>query len=325
MASWMIGVDIGGTKISAALLSLNGKFELQETWPTHAETGSEGVFQQLVAIIRYLLSQAGTETSAIKIIGIACAGLIDARSGIILTSPNLPWTSFPLRQRVEVEIGIPVFVMNDANAAALGEHVYGVGKGMNDLIYITVSTGIGGGLILGGRLYAGFQGLGGEVGHMTIEPGGPLCTCGNRGCWEALSSGWAMAREARYGLAQGIPSPLGEIGKTITAEDVYKAAMEGDGLAQSVIQRAAHYLGVGLANLVNLFNPQLIIIGGGVAKMGQLLLSPAEAEMKQRAFAPSVASVRLCPASLGARAGLYGLLAQYRKGSGEVALGQGQG
>ena len=127
-----------------------------------------------------------------------------------------------------------------------------------------------------------------------------------------------MVREARHGLAQGIPSSLGEKGETITAEDVHKAAREGDGLAQSVIQRAAHYLGVGLANLVNLFNPQLIIIGGGVAKMGQLLLAPAETEMKQRAFASSLASVRLCSASLGVRAGFYGLLAQYHQEGGEV-------
>jgi glucokinase len=202
---------------------------------------------------------------------------------------------------------------NDANLSALGEWRFGGGKGFSDLIYITVSTGIGGGIIAGGKLYRGACGTAGEVGHMTIEVNGPRCNCGNTGCWEALASGTALAREAVRQIREGATTSIielveGDLSK-VDARIVSLAAQQGDEIAKQLVSRLSYYLGVGLANLVNIFNPELILIGGGLVKMGDLLLEPAIKIVKERAFSTSANAVSIKPALLGSDSGVLGAVA----------------
>jgi len=230
---------------------------------------------------------------------------------VITASPNLPgWYDIPLRDIVREKYGVNTFLINDADAAALGEHRFGAGKGVNTLIYLTVSTGIGGGIIIKGKLHTGLHGSAGEIGHMTIDVNGPKCNCGNVGCLETLASGKAMAKEAIRRVSQGEKSSLTEIvgGKieNITAEEVSLAAQGGDSLALEVISKVASYLGVGMVNLVNIFDPEMIIVGGGMTKMGDLLLSPARQVVRERAFTLSAQAVRIVPAKLGDDAGVLG-------------------
>jgi glucokinase len=205
---------------------------------------------------------------------------------------------------------VKTFLVNDASAGALGEHHFGAGRGVNNLVYLTVGTGIGGGIIINGKLYLGQSGSAGELGHMTIDVNGPTCSCGNIGCWEMLASGTAIAREAIRQISQGEESSLSQMAggkiENITAEKVEAAARGGDGLASGVICKAATYLGVGMVNLVNIFNPEMIIVGGGVAQMGDLLLEPARRVVKERAFQLSAQAVRIVPAQLGDNAGVLG-------------------
>jgi glucokinase len=223
------------------------------------------------------------------------------------------WHDVPLRDMVRQRYGIDAFLVNDANAAALGEHRFGAGKGLSSLVMLTLGTGIGGGIIIDSRMYAGACGAAGEVGHMVIDINGPLCGCGRKGCLEAMASGTAVARDTIERLRQGEKSALPEMvrGKLedITAERVGEAARQGDALARDVLFRAGTYLGVGLANLINLFNPEMIVLGGGMANLGDLFLDPARKVAMTQAFPISVRAVRIVTAELGERAGVYGAAA----------------
>ena len=202
---------------------------------------------------------------------------------------------------------------NDANMAALGEHYFGAGRGVRHLIYITMGTGVGGGIILGGKLYGGACGAAGEIGHTTIDVNGPRCNCGNLGCWEVLGSGTALAREARQRMEAGAPTSIleeagGDLSK-VTAQTVSVAAQQGDPLALELVGQVSYYLGVGLVNLVNIFNPELILIGGGLAQMGDMLLQPAREMVRERAFQIAYEAVRIDLAQLGDDAGALGAVA----------------
>ena len=278
---------------------------------TQADEGPQSVINRIFSAIDHLLSLRNIEPAKLDSISIAAAGVIDFDKGVITASPNLPgWYDIPLRGIVREKYGVNTFLINDADAAALGEHRFGAGKGVNTLVYLTVSTGIGGGIIINGKLHTGLHGSAGEIGHMTIDVNGPKCNCGNVGCWETLASGTAMAKEAIRRISQGEKSSLTEIvdGKieNITAEEVSLAAQGGDSLALEVISKVATYLGVGMVNLVNIFDPEMIIVGGGMAKMGDLLLSPARQVVRERAFTLSAQAVRIVPAKLGDDAGVLG-------------------
>ncbi len=307
----VLAVDLGGTKISAAIISDKGQIIAREHCLTLADEGPQSVINRILSAIDGILSLGNVGSSQLVGISIAAAGIIDSSRGLITFSPNLPgWSDVPLRDIVRERYHVDTFLLNDASAAALGEHHLGAGQGVNDLILLTVGTGIGGGIIINGKLYFGTCGSAGEIGHMTIDVNGPECSCGNAGCLEALASGTAIAREAVMRINQGERSALTEIveGKIedITAEKVEVAARRGDSLASEVISKAATYLGVGIANLVNIFNPEMIIVGGGVANMGDLLLDPARHVVKERAFSLPAEAVRIVPAQLGSDAGLLG-------------------
>jgi glucokinase len=302
-----LGVDLGGTKIAAILATSQGKIIAREhrTTPTHEDP--ETVIQSLKRTIYELKEVSDVASSQISGIGIAAAGILDFKAGVVTTSPNLPgWQDIPLREIIQREYGWPTFLENDANAAALGEYYFGAAKGSSNFIYITISTGIGTGIFINGQLYRGVSGAAGEAGHMTIKADGNLCSCGNIGCWESLASGSALAREAVRQIEQGAKTAIQGDLTQITAETVSQAAQQGDRLAQELISHLGYYVGVGIVNLVNIFNPELILIGGGVTEIGELLFQPAVNLVKERAFSLSAKAVRIEKAQLGSDSGTLG-------------------
>jgi len=306
-----LAVDLGGTKIAAALISPDNRVMDKAHSPTLVAEGLQAVVDRIFATIDRLLSQANVDPAGLDGMAVAAAGAIDTGKGLVTSSPNLPgWLDVPLRDMVSQRYRVDSCLLNDANAAALAEHRLGAGRGVANLIYLTVSTGIGGGIIVNGELYSGTSGGAGELGHMTIDAGGPECRCGNRGCLEVFASGKAVAGEAKRRIKQGEQSRLSDIVsgnlEAITAEKIALAARDGDKLALEVIHRAAGYLGVGMVNLVNIFNPEMIIVGGGLSKMGELLLEPAIEMVKKRAFPLSAKAVRIVTAELGDDSGVLG-------------------
>lgn len=313
--SLVVAVDIGGTKIMTAVFSADGQMLAKDVCPTIANDGVDAVIERLKSSIDSLLIRYKLNASRLAGIGIACAGGIDSASGIVVTpSPNLPgWDDLPLRDIIEERFDVRTCVLNDASSAALGEQRSGAGQGMKNVVLVTLGTGIGGGIVIDGHLYLGARGSAGEIGHMTVDEQGPVCGCGNTGCLEVMASGRAVAREAVKRLSQGEKSSLTEMagGKVvdITSEHVAAAAADGDSLALDVLSHAAHYLGVGLVNIVNTFNSEMIILGGGMAELNSLYVEPAKKLVKERAFSISTQKLNIVTARLGNEAGVYGAAA----------------
>lgn len=309
--SFVIGVDLGGTKIYTALANDRGEILAEIKIPTEAGGGVEHVIRRIMRTVEQVEKQSGVNMRPVCL-GIGAPGPADSEKGVVLQAPNLGWRDVPLQQILEKNLQMPVAVGNDANLAALGEHVFGAGKGYADLVYVTVSTGIGGGLLLGGKLYSGITFSAGEFGHMTVDPEGPVCNCGNRGCLEALASGTAMARLAgelvEKGRGRGILQVAG--GKDqITARSVSLAAREGDGDALAILAVAGRWLGIGLANIINLLNPPLVLLGGGAMQAGKPLWEAMEKEIEKRALRAARRGVQIIPAGLGQRSALMGAVA----------------
>jgi glucokinase len=317
----VLAVDIGGTKIMTALFSADGRMLDRDVSPTLAREGLNSVIERLCSAIADLLKRNKLGPSRLGGIGIACAGGIDSGRGVVVTpSPNMPgWADVPLADIVRERFKVSTYVVNDASAAALGEHRFGAGKGVKDLVLLTLGTGIGGGIVADGELYLGAVGGAGEIGHMTIDADGPKCGCGNTGCLEMLASGTAVARDAITRIRKGEKSSLSEMAKgkveSITAKQVGAAARNRDALALEVLSRAAYYLGIGLVNVVNIFNPEVIVLGGGMAELGEMFIGPGRGMVTERAFAVSSGVVRIVTAQLGNEAGVYGAAA--------FALGRG--
>ncbi|MCL4515384.1 MAG: ROK family protein [Firmicutes bacterium] len=311
---YTIGVDLGGTKVATALTDIHGRILQRAEVPTGAQEGAGAVISRIVDSIRAVMNTVvdGRKVSSEEVlgIGIGSPGPLDVKKGIVLYSPNLKWENIPICDPIAAAFGLPTYLDNDASVAAMAESRFGAGKGVPNMIYMTVSTGIGGGMIINGRLYRGSHGNAGEIGHMTIKPDGPRCGCGNFGCLEALASGTAIAREAAEGIRAGVATTLRE--KTngdparVTARLVGEALREGDSFAREVIHQAGNYLGIGLANLVNIFDPEMIVIGGGVSRIGEELFEPARKTMRERALAAVVKDVKIVPALLGGDSGVLG-------------------
>lgn len=302
-----------------ALADRQGALLNRVSYATQAERGREVLLRRIVDAVRHMAAPLGLDE--VMGVGVAAPGPIDPFTGVIYNPPNLPgWEEVPLKSILEAELGTPVFVGNDANLAALGEHEFGAGRGLNHMVYLTVSTGIGGGIIVDGRLLLGARGLAGEAGHMTIDPDGPPCGCGNVGCLEVLASGTAIGRIARERLARGEHSTMLEHAggrlEAVTAETVEAAALAGDAVAKAVMKTAASYLGIGVSNLVNLFNPEAVVLGGGVARAGELLFEPVRREVEHRVMPKLREGLRIVPASLGDDVGLLGAVALVLEGRG---------
>lgn len=305
----IVGVDVGGSKINSILADSQGNIKARDLRDTRAKRGPDAVIERIIESI----SQVATG-SDIAGIGVGAAGACDTVNGVITSSPNLPqWQDIPLRGIVQQEFDCPVYLQNDATLAALGEHHFGGGRDVDHLIYVSVGTGIGGGIIINGKLYCGASGSAGEFGHMTIDVNGPSCPCGNTGCWETLASGTALAREAVKRIRDGQKTNIlkfadGKVEK-VSARRVHLAAQKGDRLANELIAQTGYYLGIGLVNLVDIFNPQLILIGGGLSRMGKLLLGPATSVVRERAFELPAKAVRIEIAHLGVDAEALGAVA----------------
>jgi glucokinase len=311
----VIAIDIGGTKMMTALFDAAGKLIDRDVFPTLAARGFSDVFDRLAQNVQGLLKHNKLGPAQVGAITIAAAGGIDTGRGVVVTpSPHLPdWKELPLAAMFKKRFGIDTWVLNDASAAALGEHRYGVGRGVKHLVLLTLGTGIGGGIIIDGVLYLGAVGGAGELGHMTVEAHGPKCGCGNTGCLEMLVSGSAIERNTLERLRRGEKSSLSDIVKTnnnkISMPDIAAAARSGDKLAQDVIAQAAFYLGVGFVNIINIFNPELIVYGGGMAELGEMLIVPGRKMAAELPFSLNARAVRIVQAQLGNEAGIYGAAA----------------
>jgi glucokinase len=319
----VLGIDIGGSKILTAVVDSKGEMLSSDERITHAIKGSEAVIQSILESAHCALEQAKVAVSELTAIGIGAPGISNPETGILFTSPNLPgWHNIPLKDIMQERLGKKTFLTNDANAAALGEFYFGAARGTRNFTYITLSTGIGGGIIIDGKIYTGAIGTAGEVGHMTIDDNGPICNCGNRGCWEALASGTALTREAKLRIKEGVRTSIleyaeGDVEK-VTAQVIHSAAEQGDNLAKELIARTGYYVGVGLANLINIFNPELIIIGGGLSNIGDMLLQPALKTAGERAYKEAFQAVRFASAELGRNSGVIGAAAFALQGMGKL-------
>jgi glucokinase len=299
------GIDIGGTKIALALASPDGRIIEGTRFPTRVEEGPHRILERAAAGIEAMLSKTGARLTGI---GVGCGGPLDRRHGLILSPPNLPgWDEFPINALLEGRFRVPVLLDNDANAAALGEQRHGAGRGFDDIVYITISTGIGGGVIVRGRLVYGVYDGAGEVGHMTVLPDGPACGCGARGCLEALCSGTSIARRARERLDGGADSSLSSSGRgEVTAQAVAAAALAGDRVASEVWDETIRHLGVGVGNLFNVLAPEAVVIGGGVSAAGEQLFEPLRQEVRRRVRMLPPEKINILQATLGGDSGIHG-------------------
>ncbi len=306
----VIALDLGGTQFRVAPANDKGELLRRRAEPINSPDEPERTLGRMRDVFTELLE--GIDRADVRGMGAAVAGLIEPSSGVLLTSPNLlAWYNTPLKDIWERDLQVPVWVCNDANLAALGERRFGAGKGANDLVYLTVSTGIGGGVVIGGCLLVGSAGFGAELGHMTIDVNGPKCNCGNVGCLEMLASGTAIARFAVDRIAGGDVSTVADLVdgdlSTVTAQIVARAAASGDVLAGEVWNTAGTNLGVGVVSLIHIFNPELVVIGGGCSKAGDLLFGPVRRIVAERTM-PDI-EVSVVPAALGDDSGLLGAVA----------------
>ena len=307
---WYGAVDIGGTKVAVGVADAAGRLVASTSFPTLPERGPEAVLGETASRLRGLALAEGATLAAV---GVGCIGPLDPRSGTLMNPPNFPgWSYVPVKATLERALGAPVTIDNDANVAALAEYRQGAGRGARVMVYATVSTGIGGGLVIDGRLLHGIGGAAGEFGHQTIRPDGPLCGCGNRGCLEAMASGTAIARRAREaaaaGQAQAIVALAGGPGG-ILAEHVAQAARAGDPDAEAIWAAAMDDLAIGLGNVVTTLAPDRLVVGGGVTRSGDLLLGPLRAGLARRVRMVPVNELDIRLAELADEVGLVGAAA----------------
>jgi glucokinase len=311
MSAFAIGIDVGGTKIAAALIDRDGRTIAQRRCPTCAKNGVEAVVEQIVAYINEL---AGESPGPVAGAGVGVAAIVDVRRGLAISGVNLGWADVPVMRMLTERLGDMwqgrLWVERDTNAAALGEYVYGAGRGATDLLYVTVGTGIGAALILDGRLARGAEGGSGNIGHFVLDPQGERCACGKRGCTETMASGPAIAHRAAAALRSGKTSALRDLAlDAITTVEVVEAAKDGDALAIQTLAEAGRYLGIAIAYCVDLINPDRVVIGGGVMAAGDLLLDPVRRIVAEYALPSNARLARIVPADLGSEAGAIGAAA----------------
>jgi glucokinase len=310
---FVLGIDIGGTNLVVGSVSEDGsRIVATASEPTHAEAGAKDVLERLVGLAERAIAATRQEVPEAEIlgVGVGAPGPLDTKRGIVLLTPNLGWVNLPLRQIIHDRLGLPAALDNDANCAVLGEWWVGAARGARHAIGITIGTGIGGGLILDGKLYHGASDVAGEIGHTTIDTEGRRCKCGNYGCLEAYASGPNIAlravEEIEAGAVSRLPSLVGGDLSKVTAQTVYQAAQDGDDLAMEVVNDTARFLGVGIGNLLNVFNPEAVVVCGGVTLAGDHLFVPLRREVARRAFKPAVTACRIVPGELAGTAGVYG-------------------
>jgi len=314
----VLAVDLGGTKIYSALVGPGEQILRRDVRPTEAALGQERVIANILASLEAVTPPGALRDGSILALGVGAPGPLDPVAGRIIFAPNLQWRNVNLKEILQNALGLPVFLENDANLAALGEHLYGAGRGHDHMVFITVSTGVGGGLVLNGEIYSGAFGGAGEIGHMVVAPGGPACSCGSSGCLEAVASGRAIKQKAVELISAGNGNKIlhlaGGCPGEVDAPAVTRAAQEGDPEAQEILETAGRCLGLAIANICTLLNPSLFVIGGGVARgAGMFLLDPAEKEARLRVLPAFKESLKIVPAALLGRAGVLGAAAYARR------------
>ena len=316
----IVGVDLGGTNIVVGAVPEDGStlYGLAQR-RTPVVDGPGAVVQVIASMIRACIGDVRSAlggTVEIAGVGIGAPGPLDTARGIVLLTPNLGWRDMPLRDHVSQAVGLPATLDNDANCAVFGEWWRGAARGARIVAGITIGTGVGGGVVIDGKLFHGTSDIAGEIGHTTVDLNGRRCKCGNYGCIEAYASGPAIAARAVEGVEAGASSSLpsyvnGDLA-LIDAQVVYQAAHDGDEFAREVVRDTARFLGATVANIVNLLNPEVVVICGGVTLAGEQLFAPLREEVRRRAFKPAVAVCRIVPGSLSGTAGVYGAVATFK-------------
>lgn len=306
--NYYIGIDLGGTKISGALSDENGEIISKITMPTKAHEGESLVLSRIINVIESVLSDANKTASDIKAIGIGSPGPLNAKLGLIVETPNLPFKNFNLVKPIEEKFGVPTYLDNDANVAAIGEFLFGAGKGSENMIFVTVSTGVGGGAIINGKIYRGNTNNALEIGHTTVKADGPRCNCGNNGCIEAISSGTAITKTAIEALKRGEETILKNYEK-ISSYEVFRAAENGDKVAKEILSNSLNYLGICIANTISYFDPEMVVLGGGVAIGEKVIIDTVKSVVKERCFATLSENTKIVLAGLGREAGVIGAVA----------------
>ena len=318
---YIVGVDLGGTNIVVGAMPEDGSSELaMRSLPTHGEEGPAAVVDRIVGMVEDVIAQVIAETGAKREdflgVGIGSPGPLDRERGMVIVSPNLGWRDFPLRDEIGSRVRMTATLDNDANCATLGEWWCGAAKGHRNVVGITIGTGIGGGLILDGQLYHGSSDAAGEIGHTTIDSNGRRCKCGNYGCVEAYASGPAIAERAREALDGSEDSALlvlaGGDPANITAQTVYEAARQNDPVAVEVVRETARILGTAISTLINIINPDVVVIAGGVTQAGDALFDPLRSEVRRRAFKTAVDACEIVPGMLPLSAGVVGAVATFK-------------
>ena len=304
----LVGVDIGGTNIKIALVDpATGRLLERSRLKTRAERGPEAVLGDLAQSVKELIRHGGARGCQVAGVGVGAAGIIDSKEGLVITSPNLPgWVRLPLTARLGEELRLPVAVGNDVDCLGYGEYWLGAGRELGDFLGIAVGTGVGGCLIIGGKAWTGVGGSAGEIGHMTIEPDGERCLCGNRGCLETLASASWLVWRAEKKLQQGTASLLAKEAGELDAEDICRAAMKGDPLARELFARVGRSLAIAIGNVVHLLDIRAVLIGGGMARAWDAFIDPLKEELARRVTMAPAAAVRVVRAELGDDAGSLG-------------------
>ena len=303
---YVVGVDLGGTKIYTALVDLEGNIIKEKTVETLAHEGEQAVVGRIVDTINYVID--GTDKNLIKSIGIGSPGPLDVKNGIIIENSNLPFKNFEIVKTIKETFDLPTHLDNDANVATLGEFMFGAGKGTENMVFITASTGIGGGAVLNGKLFRGSTGNALEVGHMTVATEGPRCGCGNLGCAEALGSGTAIGKRAKEAVLSNAVTSLKNY-ENVTAKEVFKEAANGDRVAKNILNTSLTYLGIAVANTITNFDPEKVVVGGGVVNGGDIVIETIRKVVEERCMAAFVENCTIEKAILGGKAGVLGAAA----------------
>ncbi len=310
---YFVGVDLGGTNIKAVSMNKGGEVFCEESISTESEKGPEVIIKKIISLIDNLRHNEILIHKNLCAVGIAAAGVVDMKEGVCKFLPNFPteWRDIPLTKKIEERTGSRAFLINDVRAMTLGEKTFGAGKGVKNLICIALGTGIGGGIVIDGKLYFGKEGFAGEIGHQTIELHGPKCGCGNYGCLEALASGSNLTSQAIRLVKQGATTIIRDLADNdlnkISPEVIAEAARRGDSIAKEILEKEVHYLGAGIANLLVILNPEMIIFGGGIAAAGDLLFDGIRKILCQRVhMGPNVNALKIVKGELQNKAGAIG-------------------
>lgn len=303
-----IGIDLGGTNIAGGIITESGSIAKKLSVPTRAERPFEEIIRDMANLCQSLISESNTDITQIKAIGVGSPGAIDQKNGIVLNAGNLGWKNAPLRSELSKYFDLPINIENDANAAAYGEYSV-CGVDADDFIFITLGTGVGGGIIINRRIYRGFNGAGAEIGHMTLAFGGEKCSCGKRGCWETYASVTALIKQTECAIKNNPESIMAKLfndSGLIDGRTAFIAAKSGDEAAKAVVKQYLEYVADGICSLVNIFEPKILLIGGGISKEGDYLLNPIREYCKRNYFCKNIEQTHIDIARLGGDAGIVG-------------------